>query len=831
MARSSVAAAVSEWGIQTPPLSASPGRTVANSAQLPQARSQSSGGVGAVASMSDAQGRGSVNLDAFLRTLMNTSDPRDFNSPNFDAIARLLPGVTAKQCALRWEEMRGLKAPSPATNRNPVAAPLNGSNSGNGSGRAFLSINGRDITSVRPEGNSASPRQNATQTDQRPSQSAENASTRPPPDAATVQGQRQGGDAHAHESAGAVPQQQRPKLKVYKSPIVDDAERKSIVIHVCDEAKKVTQDFLCDRIILTREMRYFASYLSEKGKGDELDISVHCDIKIFDWLMKYIHAPNEDDRPNLDAQNVVSILISSDFLLMPNLATDCLQFCANHIGEIIRLPLNLDCIHDKLLAQLVRILTPSQFEAIEDKKDRILSRLYMHRLEVLCNSSPVALGLFRCGACFKVLTPVTRSSSPCTGDRASVGYSGAVIHTHVRDTSFDVNTFVASLRLRGLTWPDVYWRTWGLVTHADCSACGGVFPYADFRRCVYHPQVATYSSASGGGTANALGSYPCCGRAAVRFDPSGGAGGCSSRDHTPVLETYAQRESHETFLKHAMAIAPNDAGVEASPSSVAAAESHCVHQQDSGRSRGAGGVPAASSRINVFTAEELASGVPMPVVDSLRKPTRGSRAVGSKSSSSSSRGLRSSAQQSVAFADELGLRGRRARLVDRSTSGLAHRNMAGGGEEDEDDGIVDDTDSSDERSSDDEEVAGGSLSGGRNAWRSNASIARPKSRVSATAATASRPLQRRPSSLLSGRSTGASRQSLSSSASQGQGLASSSSSAVAGGGSSGNERHREDANSNNNNNNNNNNNDNIIIISKGINRVKFNDSYMQMPLP
>jgi len=35
-------------------------------------------------------------------------------------------------------------------------------------------------------------------------------------------------------------------------------------------------------------MRYFEQYLKDDKSGDQLDISVHCDVKIFEWLMKYV---------------------------------------------------------------------------------------------------------------------------------------------------------------------------------------------------------------------------------------------------------------------------------------------------------------------------------------------------------------------------------------------------------------------------------------------------------------------------------------------------------------------------------------------------------------
>ena len=76
----------------------------------------------------------------------------------------------------------------------------------------------------------------------------------------------------------------------------------------------VKQDFLCPRDLLVSEMKYFAEYLSlEPQRWEEVDISVHCDVQIFDWLMKYVKRDmtNVDEKvPNLGR------------LLIPDVFTD-----------------------------------------------------------------------------------------------------------------------------------------------------------------------------------------------------------------------------------------------------------------------------------------------------------------------------------------------------------------------------------------------------------------------------------------------------------------------------------------------------------------------------
>lgn len=76
-----------------------------------------------------------------------------------------------------------------------------------------------------------------------------------------------------------------------------------MVIHVCDETKNLKQDFTCPRELLVKEMRYFAEYLSvDTQRWEEVDISVHCDVHIFDWLMNYVRrnsAGENKDKPRL----------------------------------------------------------------------------------------------------------------------------------------------------------------------------------------------------------------------------------------------------------------------------------------------------------------------------------------------------------------------------------------------------------------------------------------------------------------------------------------------------------------------------------------------------
>lgn len=59
---------------------------------------------------------------------------------------------------------------------------------------------------------------------------------------------------------------------------------------------------------------------------------MHCDVNIFAWLMSYIR---DDEKPVLDLKNVISILISSEFLGIAELVDICIEFVARRLADVV----------------------------------------------------------------------------------------------------------------------------------------------------------------------------------------------------------------------------------------------------------------------------------------------------------------------------------------------------------------------------------------------------------------------------------------------------------------------------------------------------------------
>lgn len=60
------------------------------------------------------------------------------------------------------------------------------------------------------------------------------------------------------------------------------------MIHVIDDTKNQKKDFTFSRSLLVKYMKYFEKCLKKISENDEIDISIHCDAGIFEWLLNYI---------------------------------------------------------------------------------------------------------------------------------------------------------------------------------------------------------------------------------------------------------------------------------------------------------------------------------------------------------------------------------------------------------------------------------------------------------------------------------------------------------------------------------------------------------------
>ncbi|XP_021554861.1 uncharacterized protein KIAA1841 homolog isoform X2 [Neomonachus schauinslandi] len=368
---------------------------------------------------------------------------------NWETVARLVPGLTPKECAKRFDELKSSGSspvdnqysPLMAAGQSPVETLATYIKS------SLLDMQGEfQVTPVGQDAISKARRHSIASTRNCSSES-ENCTT------------RNGGEK------------------------TEESEGPNMVIHVCDEAKNLKEDFICPRDLLISEMKYFAEYLSvDAQRWEEVDISVHCDVHIFNWLIKYVKRNTKENKdcemPTLEPGNVISILISSEFLKMDSLVEQCIQYCHKNMNAIVATPCNMNCINANLLTRIADLFTHNEVDDLKDKKDKFRSKLFCKKIERLFDpeylnpdSRNNAATLYRCYLCKKLLTKETERRIPCTPGKINVDQHGNIIYIHIRDKTWDVHEYLNSLFEELKSWRDVYWRLWGTVNWLTCSRC------------------------------------------------------------------------------------------------------------------------------------------------------------------------------------------------------------------------------------------------------------------------------------------------------------------------------------------------------------------------
>ncbi|XP_044781869.1 uncharacterized protein KIAA1841 homolog isoform X4 [Bubalus bubalis] len=368
---------------------------------------------------------------------------------NWETVARLVPGLTPKECAKRFDELKS-SGSSPVDNQySPLMA------AGESPVETLATYIKSSLLDTQGEFQETPVGQDAVSKTRRHSiASTRNCSS---------------------ESENCTTHNGGEKT--------EESEGPNMVIHVCDEAKNLKEDFICPRDLLISEMKYFAEYLSmDAQRWEEVDISVHCDVHIFNWLIKYVKRNTKENKdcemPTLEPGNVISILISSEFLKMDSLVEQCIQYCHKNMNAIIATPCNMNCINANLLTRIADLFTHNEVDDLKDKKDKFRSKLFCKKIERLFDpeylnpdSRNNAATLYRCCLCKKLLTKETERRIPCIPGKINVDQHGNIIYIHIRDKTWDVHEYLNSLFEELKSWRDVYWRLWGTVNWLTCSRC------------------------------------------------------------------------------------------------------------------------------------------------------------------------------------------------------------------------------------------------------------------------------------------------------------------------------------------------------------------------
>uniref|UniRef100_UPI00358FABD1 SANT and BTB domain regulator of class switch recombination n=1 Tax=Myxine glutinosa TaxID=7769 RepID=UPI00358FABD1 len=308
-----------------------------------------------------------------------------------------------------------------------------------------------------------------------------------------------------------------------------------VTIHVLDEPRGIERDFWCQREVLLQGMPYFSDLLSnESCDQDNIEISFHCDVYIFEWLIDYLQHITDGFvgvKPKLEPNNVISILLSSDFLKMDLLVEECVLFCHKNMNSIVVASYRMDGLSNALVRRIASQFTHRETQEIRDKRDTFKSKIFRMKIDLLMDpnadnpdSPGSAATLYRCSVCKKLLTQSTESLFNCAPDSA--------VDHHIKEPNWDINYYISDLYKQLKSWQKVYWCLWGTINFLKCSSCDKNFLCNELAHCRYHTAMLICSKVQ---EQNEVASvtlfYPCCNQPDVPHDIQG----CQTKDHVVLF--------------------------------------------------------------------------------------------------------------------------------------------------------------------------------------------------------------------------------------------------------------------------------------------------------
>nr|XP_048291322.1 SANT and BTB domain regulator of class switch recombination isoform X4 [Myodes glareolus] len=290
--------------------------------------------------------------------------------------------------------------------------------------------------------------------------------------------------------------------------------------------------------------------LMAAGEGPVESLATYIKSSLLETQGDFQETPvDQDTVSKAEPGNVISILISSEFLKMDSLVEQCIQYCHRNMNAIVAAPCNMNCINANLLTRIADLFTHNEIDDLKDKKDKFRSKLFCKKIERLFDPEYVnpdsrnnAATLYRCCLCKKLLTRETERRIPCIPGKINVDRHGNIIYVHIRDKTWDVHEYLNSLFEELKSWRDVYWRLWGTLNWLTCSRCCQAFLCTEFSHCQYHSEVVVYSTTLSPLSSVGTGVYPCCNQKVLRFDPTQLTKGCKVRDHMVILHDQGESD-------------------------------------------------------------------------------------------------------------------------------------------------------------------------------------------------------------------------------------------------------------------------------------------------
>jgi hypothetical protein len=270
--------------------------------------------------------------------------------------------------------------------------------------------------------------------------------------------------------------------------------------------------------------------------------------------------------PKLDIKNAVTILIPAEFLKIDRLVRECLDFIGEHIEDISRVQVDMSCINTNIIRDMAKKVSLDRLDCLKERKDKIVSRLFMKKLELLLEKDKNQL--HKCAYCSKLFTKKQRKVLTCRDGLQSIDANGQMRAKHVIDRNWDLKKFVTFVReTYRISWKEIYWKVWSYLNLIRCDRCQEFYPVAEMGNCRYHPEHPRVKAGGGLGSTSGMYEFKCCGETSDIYKVLNGSkseSGCKTQLHrtSSIFAISPNKEQRiiDRIISHQLIIMDNPGG-------------------------------------------------------------------------------------------------------------------------------------------------------------------------------------------------------------------------------------------------------------------------------
>ena len=333
-----------------------------------------------------------------------------------------------------------------------------------------------------------------------------------------------------------------------------------IPIEVQDSNNNIRK-FFCPLKLLRHKIPFFSQVFKNSNLFDpanplanynanDLVITVHSDIMVFEMILDYAKLKEDDDDNNqsrsvintsnilhklhaIDAKTLTAILVASEHLQMTHFFNTVLEHFIKNLPKIIKQVPNIHIMEDRIFRKLVNYKTNEFLLPIYDNlnQSKAQQKIFKYLAEELVKkkAQDKNCGLYKCRFCNKILTKVTEDYWECSNSK--VDYKGKIINSHSIDKEWNLNAHLhllfKSQDIGGFdsNWKTLFWHLWALITSfsdekSKCIRCNKRFQAIALNTCLNHESSITYESqvSADGAKEARIGVYACCNQRAYRFN-------------------------------------------------------------------------------------------------------------------------------------------------------------------------------------------------------------------------------------------------------------------------------------------------------------------------